>query len=263
MCSKNHKEKLYKIKEVSNLAGVTVRTLHHYDAIALLKPCFINDAGYRYYGDKELEKLQQILFFRELDFSLEEIKKILNNPDFDKVSCLTLHRQLLLEKRQRLDNIIASLDKTLLSLEGGIKMNKKEMFKSFDMKSIEEHKAKYTEETKKKYGDTPAYKESQEKTSKYGKSDWENIMGEAEKIYISLSDLMNEEPNSPKVQALVQQWRDHITNNFYNCTLDIFRGLALMYTTDERFKENIDKYGEGLTEFLSSAMIIYCDNLEK
>lgn len=254
-------KKLYKIKEVSNLAGVTVRTLHHYDAINLLKPCCISDSGYRFYGNEELEKLQQILFFRELDFSLNKIKDILNSPDFDKAHCLGIHRQLLIEKRQRLDNIIASLDKTLISLEGGTEMSKKEMFKPFDMKDIEEHKAKYAKETEDRYGNSNAYKESQKKTSKYGKADWENIMGEAGEIYSNLAKLMDRDPSDKEVQILVEQWRNHITKNFYNCTPEIFRGLALMYTADERFTENIDKYGEGLAQFLSDAMIIYCDNL--
>lgn len=255
------KTKLYKIKEVANLAGVTVRTLHHYDAINLLKPCYISDSGYRFYGNEELEKLQQILFFRELDFSLDEIKNILNSPDFDKAHCLGVHRQLLIEKRQRLNNIIASLDKTLISLEGGKEMSKKEMFKPFDMKDIENHKAKYAQETKERYGNSDAYKESQKKTAKYGKADWENIMGEAGEIYSNLAKLMNRDPSDKEVQILVEQWRNHITKNFYNCTPEIFRGLALMYTADERFTENIDKYGDGLAQFLSDAMIIYCDNL--
>lgn len=257
----NTKTKLYKIKEVSKLAGVTVRTLHHYDAIDLLKPCFVSDSGYRFYGDEELEKLQQILFFRELDFSLEEIKNILNSPNFDKAHCLSIHRQLLLEKRQRLDNIIASLDQTLSSLEGGKEMSKKEMFKPFDIKDIESHKAKYAKETEERYGNSDAYKESQRKTSKYDKADWENIMGEAGEIYSDLATLMDRKPADKEVQALVEKWRNHITKNFYNCTPEIFRGLALMYTADERFAENIDKYGEGLAQFLSDAMIIYCDNL--
>ena len=261
MNSKKSNDKLYKIKEVSTMAGVTVRTLHHYDAIDLLKPCYISDSGYRFYGNEELEKLHQILFFRELDFSLEEIKNILNSPEFDKGHCLGVHRQLLLEKRQRLDNIIASLDKTLLSLKGGKEMSKKEMFKPFDMKNIEEHKAKYAEETKERYGKTDAYKESQKKTSKYTKDQWENIMGEAGEIYSSLANLMDRDPSDKEVQGLVEQWRNHITKNFYHCTPEIFRGLALMYTADERFTENIDKYGKGLAKFLSDAMIIYCDNL--
>lgn len=257
----NSKTKLYKIKEVSNLAGVTVRTLHHYDDIDLLRPCYISDSGYRFYGNEELEKLQQILFFRELDFSLDEIKNILNSPDFDKAHCLGVHRQLLIEKRQRLDNIIASLDKTLISLEGGNEMSKKEMFKPFDMKNIEDHKAKYALETKERYGNSDAYKESQNKTAKYSKGDWENIMGEAGEIYSSLASLMDRDPSDSEVQSLVEKWRNHITKNFYNCTPEIFRGLALMYTADERFTENIDKYGEGLAQFLSDAMIVYCDNI--
>lgn len=263
MGSNNSYDKLYKIKEVSDLAGVTVRTLHHYDSINLLKPRFINNNGYRFYGDEELEKLQQILFFRELDFSLDEIKKILNSPNFDKSHCLFIHRQLLLEKRQRLDNIIASLDKTITSLKGGIKMDKNEMFNSFDIKNIEAHEKKYAEETKRKYGGSDAYKECQEKTSKYDKGNWETIMNEAGEIYKTLALVMDKDPRSKMVQDLVEQWRNHISKNFYNCTPEIFRGLGLMYTADERFTTNIDKYGKGLAQFLSDAINIYCDELAK
>lgn len=140
-------------------------------------------------------------------------------------------------------------------------MSKKEMFKPFDMKNIEDHKAKYAQETKERYGNSDAYKESQNKTTKYSKGDWENIMGEAGEIYSSLASLMDRDPSDSEVQSLVEKWRNHITKNFYNCTPEIFRGLALMYTADERFTENIDKYGEGLAQFLSDAMIVYCDSI--
>ena len=136
----------------------------------------------------------------------------------------------------------------------------KENFKAFDYEDIKKHEEKYKEETERKYGKTDAYKESKEKTSKYSKNDWENIMGEAESIYVELSKLMDKEPSDEQVQLLVEKWRNHITENFYNCTIEIFRGLALMYVADERFTKNIDKYGEGLAQFLSDAMNIYCDN---
>lgn len=252
----------YKVKEVADMVGVSVRTLHHYDQIGLLKPESVTTAGYRLYTDSDLERLQQILFFKELDFNLQEIKAILDSPGFDRKHALKVHRELLMEKKKRLEKIIESVDKTLDSIEGGTEMNKKEMFEAFDMSEIEKHQEKYAEEVKKKYGNTDAYKESQEKTSKYTKEDWAIIMGKQDEIYKKLADLMDKGPGDPEVQKLVGEKRQHITDNFYNCTPEIFRGLGELYVADERFTANIDKYKPGLAKFLNEAIKIYCDNLK-
>ena len=139
----------------------------------------------------------------------------------------------------------------------------KDNFKAFGYEEVKKHQEKYKEETEKRYGNSDAYKESQEKTSKYSKNDWENIMEEASGIYEELAKLREKDPSDNQVQDLVEQWRNHISTNFYNCTIEIFRGLALMYVADERFTKNIDKYGEGLAQFMSDAMNIYCDNNTK
>ena len=130
---------MYKISQVATMSGVTIRTLQYYDKIGLLKPKIINEVGYRFYSDEEIEILQQILFFKELDFSLEEIKRILNSDNYDKEKSLKHQRQLLLEKRKRLDKIIKSLDKTLYSIQGGVEMSKEEMFNGFDNSYLEKH----------------------------------------------------------------------------------------------------------------------------
>ncbi len=153
----------YKIKEVADMAGISVRMLHHYDKIGLLKPESVNAAGYRLYSDENLNRLQQILFFKELNFPLQEIKIILDSPNFDKKEALKVHRQLLLEKKLRLEKIIQSVDKTINSMEGEFKMDKKETLNVFSMTEIEEHQRKYSEEIKEKYGNTSAYKESNKK----------------------------------------------------------------------------------------------------
>ncbi len=171
---------------------------------------------------------------------------------------LKVQRKIILEKKNRLEKIIESIDDTITNI-GGKTMSKKD-FKAFSYDEINKHQEKYKEETEQKYGKSDAYQESKEKTSKYSKNDWENIMGEAGTIYEELASLMDNGPADDKVQELVEKWRNHITNNFYNCTVEIFRGLALMYVADERFTENIDKYGEGLAQFMSDAMNIYCDN---
>lgn len=249
---------MYMINEISKLTGVSIRMLHHYDKIGLLVPSKRTDANYRMYSDEDVAKLYQILLFKELEFSLQEIKTILQDENFDREKALKEQRNLIIKKKNRLEKIIESIDDTINNFGGNV-MNKNN-FKAFDYEDIKKHEEKYKQETERKYGKTDAYKESKEKTSKYSKNDWENIMGEAESIYVELSKLMDKEPSDEQVQLLVEKWRNHITENFYNCTIEIFRGLALMYVADERFTKNIDKYGEGLAQFLSDAMNIYCDN---
>lgn len=245
------------------MVGISVRTLHYYDKIGLLKPESVTESGYRLYFEKDLEKLQQILFFKELDFDLKTIKEILNDKNFDRKKALELHRQLLIKKRDRLNKIIQCVEDTIDSIERGIEMSKDKMFRAFDMSEIEKHQHQYAEETKQKYGHTDAYKESLEKTSKYTKNDWSNIMQKASEIYTEIASLMDRTPDDEDVQRLVEKWRQYITDNFYNCTIDIFRGLGELYVTDERFKSNIDKVKKGLAEFLSQAIKIYCDREEK
>lgn len=252
----------YKVKEVADIVGISVRTLHHYDHIGILKPESVSPAGYRLYTDNNLERLQQILFYKELEFSLEEIKSILNSPGFNSKEALEAHKKLLLEKKSRLERIIQSVDNTIYSIEGGIKMDNKEMFKSFDMSVIEEHRKKYAEEAKQKYGDSDAYKESSKKTSKYTKEDWARIMAKKEEIDDKIIANMDKGPANEVVQEAVAEIRQHITDNFYNCTLEIFRGLSDLYVEDHRFTENIDKKKSGYAKFLREAMQIYCDKMD-
>ncbi|KEJ00328.1 MerR family transcriptional regulator [Clostridium botulinum A2B7 92] len=252
----------YKIKEVADMAGISVRMLHHYDKIGLLDPESVSAAGYRLYSDENLDRLQQILFFKELNFPLQEIKIILDSPNFDKKEALKVHRQLLLEKKIRLEKIIQSVDKTISSMEGEFKMDKKETLNVFSMIEIEEHQKKYSEEVKEKYGNTSAYKESNKKTSKYTKEDWSNIMKGWDEIFKKLANLMDKNPDDEEVQESVHQLREHISKNFYDCTPEIFRGLGELYVNDERFTANIDKYKTGLSKFVKEAINVYCDNIK-
>lgn len=250
---------MYTIKKVADMAGVSVRTLHHYDNIELLNPEISKDNGYRMYSGADIERLQQILFFRELDFSLEEIKSIIDSPGFDRKNALATHKEILMKKRERLDDLINTVDKTIDSIERGIDMSKEEMLNSFDMTDIEEHQKKYAQEVKEKYGSSNAYKESQEKTSRYTKEDWTRVMGGANEIQIRIAELMDKNPDDEEVQIVIGEWRQHITDNFYSCTIEIFRGLGDMYVYDERFKANYEKIRPGLAEFMRDAMHIYCD----
>ena len=240
-----------KISEVARLSGVTVRTLHYYDEIGLLKPSDITDSGYRKYSSEDLERLQQILFFRELDFPLNEIKEIMLNPNYDKNEALNKHKEFLIEKRKRIDGLITLIDKT-------IKGDNNMSFKEFDNSKIEENKRKYAEEVKNRWGNTDAYKEYEKKTSSYDGNSWNEINEGMVEILKEFADNREEDPNSDIIQSLVEKWQSYITSNFYNCTKEILSCLGLMYIGDERFKENIDKYGEGTAEFMAKAIEIYC-----
>ncbi|BCR35148.1 MerR family transcriptional regulator [Mariniplasma anaerobium] len=252
----------YKVKQVSKLVGVSVRTLHHYDEIGLLMPKFITDAGYRIYADEDLERLQQILFFKELDFSLQEIKNILDTPGFDKKKALYRHKKLLIEKRKRVERLITTVEKTLKAFEERKDINTMDMFEGFDMTEIEKHKEKYAEETKEKYENNSAYIESIKKTSKYTKEDWARIHAEKEKIDKKIISNMDKGVKDVIVQEEVAKLRQHITDNYYQCTVEIFRGLGDLYVQDERFTKNIDKNKSGYAVFLREAIHYYCDRFK-
>ncbi len=203
--------------------GISVRTLHHYDQIGLLKPESVSPDGYRLYSDRDLDILQQILYFKELGFSLQETGKIINSPGFDRMEALLTHKNLLMEKKKRLEALISSVEKTIQSMEGRRKMSKKEMFEAFDMTEVEKHKEKYAEEAREKYGHTDAYKESIKKAAGYTKEDWSAITKRGNEIYARNASLMDKAPSDPQVQEEVAQWRQHITDSFYQCTPEILR----------------------------------------
>jgi DNA-binding transcriptional MerR regulator len=252
----------YKIKDVAIIVGVSIRTLQYYDKINLLKPEFLSEKGYRFYDDNNLERLQQILFFKELDFSLEEIKNILDNKNFDKKIAYEFHKNLLIKKKERLEQIIKTIDITINSINGENKMNKEEMFKVFDMNIIDEHKRKFYQESKERWGDSKYYKESEIKTSSYKKEDWERIMNEQKIIYQKFIDNMDKHVSDSIIQEAVKDWKQYITKNFYECTDEILKNLGDMYVSDERFSKNIDKNKEGLSEFLKNAFYYYCENIK-
>lgn len=254
---------VYKIHEVARLSGVSVRTLHHYDSIGLLTPALREENGYRLYSREDLDTLQQILFFKELDFELSAIKELLKHPDYDRLRTLRLHRNLLREKMKRLGRILGTVEEMLCEGKEGYTVEDKQKFEVFDMSQIEEHKKKYEQETKEKYGQTDAYKESQRKTSKYTKEDWQRITERGNEIYAAIASLMDRDPGDPEVQGWADAWRQHITDNFYNCSPEMMVGLADLYIQDERFTKNIDKTKPGLAVYLNKAMHIYCDNLKK
>ena len=238
---------------MAKLTGVTVRTLHYYDEIGLLKPSQVTESGYRLYSDGDLELLQQILFFRELDFSLGDIRKIMGNPAYDRETALRNHRQLLLQKRRHLDGLITLVENTL---KGEYDMS----FKQFDGSEMEETKKKYAAEAKERWGNTDAYAEYEEKTRDYDDPQWKLLKGEGAEILAEFGRNRHLEPGSPEAQALVKKWQDYITANYYTCTKPILSCLGEMYIGDDRFTENLDRNGEGTALFMATAIEIYCRN---
>lgn len=251
---------MYLVKEIAKIAGVSVRTLHHYDQKALLKPDKIDPNGYRKYSDESLSRLQHILFLKELDFSLVEIGKILQAPDFNRTEALLKQKELLKHKRDRLNNIIDTLDKTITSLKDGTTMNKKKMFNSFNMDEIKKAENRYMEEVKQKYGSSDSYKESVKRTSGYGEKDWKLIKRESDEIMNTLVSLMDKEISDKTVQISIKNWQDHITKYYYECSKKILLGLGEAYVDDIRFTKNIDKHGQGFSIFFRDAIRYYCNN---
>ena len=245
--------KMY-IKEFAKLTGVSVRTLHYYDEIGLLKPSDVDEQnGYRFYDERSLERMQEILFYRELDFPLKSISEILASPNYDKQKALTEQRRLLTLKKERLERLISALDSAVKG-ENTMNMN------VFDNSEFEAEREKYAREAKEKWGSTAAYKESTEKTAGYSKEKWGEINSGMDSLIAEFAECVKNgvQPTDDVAQKLVKKWQDFITENYYTCTNEILSGLGEMYTADERFKENIDRHGEGTAEFMSAAIKVYC-----
>lgn len=234
------------VKEISRLTGVSVRTLHYYDEINLLKPTETTVAGYRLYDDAALERLHSILLFRELKFPLGEIKAILDSNGFDKEAALKEQIKLLEMQKNRLDEIIDSARKLLM--KGNDNMN----FSAFNKSEID----KYADEAKKKWENTAAYKEFAEKHS-----DSNDKTEEFMQIFAEIGKIKHLEPDSQTVQSMIKKLQNFITENYYTCTDDILKGLGQMYIADERFKNNIDSTGgNGTAEFTAQAINTYYKN---
>jgi DNA-binding transcriptional MerR regulator len=246
-----------KVSEVARLAGVSVRTLHHYDEIGLVRPSARSEAGYRLYAPADVERLQQVLFFRELEFALEEIQKILADPDFDLGAALRLQKRLLTERAIRTKALIAAVDAAIDSLEKGTTMTPEERLEVFGDFKPEE----YEKEAEERWGGTDAYKESMRKTKAYRKQDWEQIKAEAGAIYADLVRLMSAGVAADSIEAMdvAERHREHITRRFYACTLEIHRGLGQMYVEDPRFTASIDRFGAGLAAYCRDAFTANAD----
>ena len=240
------------INEFAQLTGVSVRTLHYYDEIGLLKPAFVDEQnGYRFYDENSLERMQEILFYRELDFELKSISEILSSPDYDKKKALAEQRKLLVLKKERLERIIDALD--------GVEKGKVTMT-AFDNSDYETARKQYETEAKERWGATDAYKEHAEKTANYTAEKWQEVNDGLNTVLAKFSECMQNGNTADSVEAqkLVKELQNYITENYYTCTNEILAGLGKMYVADERFKNNIDKHADGTAEFISEAIKFYC-----
>ena len=240
---------LRQVHEVSKLTGVSVRTLQYYDRIGLLHPAMYTEAGYRLYDDTALETLQQILFFRELEFPLKDIKQIMNSPEFDRDKALAQQIELLKLRKEHIENLIDLAEG--IQRTGGKTM----AFDAFDTKKMDE----YAAQAKASWGSTPAYKEYEEKSKGRTKEDTIDIQKGLMELFAAFGAVRNTDPSSEAAQTLVKKLQDYITAHFYTCTNEILSGLGKMYAAGGDFTKNIDSYGgKGTAEFAHRAIEIYC-----
>ena len=246
---------MYTVKQLSELAGVSIRTLHYYDEIALLKPSAVGDNGYRYYGEEALYRLQQILFFREMDLGLLQIKDMVDNQDFDLVAALNQHRDALQAKIDRLQNLIQTVDSTIMHLVGEVEMSKKQLFTAFN----EEEEKRYAQEAAEAYGEERV-RESYKRWNSYSQQQKQQIGEEGNAVYADLVEAMPKGADSPDVQAILVRWHQHL-RYFYEPTPEILRGLGQLYNSHPDFIANFQKLHPDLPAFLEQAIAVYCEKL--
>ncbi len=246
---------VYSIKDLAELTGLTTRTLRHYDEIDLLKPAIVKENRYRYYGTKELELLQQIMFYRKRGFTLKQIKDIINNPDYDIKKALIQHLHALEEEKKYIDSLIINIKLTILNMEGTCSMSDKEKFEVFKDKLVKENEEKYGVEIREKYGDE-AVDASNAKLMNMSKEKYDKFKALEEEIKISLEEAVKEQSayNSElgkKITALHKEWLMMTWKTYSSAA---HKGVARMYVCDERFKSYYDANIEGCAEFLEKAI---------
>jgi DNA-binding transcriptional MerR regulator len=247
----------YTVQNLGKLAGVSTRTLRYYDEIELLKPARINSSGYRIYGQAEVDRLQQILFYRELGVSLDSIKEIITAPSFNGANALREHHEQLLDKRKQLDLLIANVEKTIAFTEGRITMTDTEKFEGFKQKMIDDNEEKYGKEIREKYGDDKVDKYNQ-KIKNMTQEQQDEVTRLANEVLATLAEAFkNGDPASELAQAsadLHKMWLSYYWNEY---SKEAHAGLAQMYVDDERFKAYYDEKQPGTAEFLRDAIQIY------
>lgn len=239
---------LYQIKDFAGMAHVSVRTLHYYDEVGLLRPAYVDEhTGYRYYDESSILRMQEILFYRELDFPLKEIARIMQSEDYDRSQALKEQKQLLLLKKERLEGLINAIDDAIEGMD---------IMKNFDNSPYENYK----EEVKKRWGHTDAYAEYAEKSKHTAASEQKEQVQGMDLILEAFARnlLQSIDASAPETQELVLKLQNHITEHYYTCTPQILYGLGQMYVADERFTKNIDKHAPGTAAYIRDAIEIYC-----
>jgi DNA-binding transcriptional MerR regulator len=241
--------KSYTVSQVARIARITVRTLHHYDEIGLLLPSSRSASGYRLYSEADLQRLHQVLLFRELGFPLEAIQQMLQDPAFDRKTALRAQRELLCGQIRKTEALIQAVDAQLEALEGGTEMDFEKLFDGFNP-------AQHEDEARERWGQTEAYKESMRRTKRYTKEDWSRIKSENDALMKALAQMLGSgrRPDEDEVAALAERHRQHIDRWYYPCPHAVHAALADMYVADPRFQATFEKYREGLAQYLAEAI---------
>lgn len=245
----------YTVKQLSNLANVSVRTLHFYDEIGLLPPTRVGENGYRRYGDGAVLRLQQVMFYKELGLSLEEIAAVLDAPGFDVLQALEAHRRTLRQRLGRLQRLMLTVDRTIDQLKGGQPMKNEDLFVGFS----DEEQAQLEAEAAALWGDS--VRESGRRWRGCTPARRAQIMAEGQAVYETVMQQMSATPDAPEVQAAIGRWHQHM-RYFYEPTVDVLRGLGQAYVEEPRFRAFFDKLKPGLAPFMRAAIEVYCDGLD-
>ena len=245
------------VSEVARLTGVTVRTLHHYDELGLLSPSERSEAGYRLYSYDDLARLREILIWRALGFSLGEVRSLLDDPAYDRLSALERQRELVQAEIGRLGALAAAVEEAIDAELSGTRLEETKMFEGFDP-------SEYEDEARERWGHTGAYRESARRTQGYGEAEWDEIRREGAAIVDELAGLMRagEPANGAAARALAEHHREHLSRWFYPCSPQMHRGLAEMYIADERFARNYEREAEGLAQYFHDAIVAAADAAE-
>ncbi len=247
----------YTVKQLAQMAGITPRTLHHYDEIGLLPPTAVGDNGYRYYDETAALRLQQILFYRELDLPLGEIRALLDAPEFDVRAALLAHKRALRGRMRRMNALLETIDRTIAQLEGEEQMDVDELFGGFES----EQERAWAEEAVEQYGyDNKLVQESARRWRGMTAADKTRLKEEGDAAYRAFVGLIGEDPAAAEVQAAVADWHAHVAT-FYDPGPDVLAGLGRMYVDDSRFRATFTAMHPELPEFLRDAILIYVDDL--
>lgn len=235
--------------QIAEMAGITIRTLHHYDEIGLIQPSHRSESGYRLYDGTAVNRLQEVMFFRELDFSLEDIRDILDQSTYRRTEALQRQRALLEAKAERILTMIDAVERSITAEQRGVTMTNEEKLEVFGDFDPAEHEA----EAKQRWGGTDEFTQSVNRTKNYTKQDWEAINAENTEIYEQFVGLMPDGAGSPEAREVVERHRQHISRWYYECSTEVHAGLGQMYVADQRFTTNIDKTADGLAAFMAEA----------